>query len=105
MYLYANGFVWRVQYSRWYTLWYTPNSKWVSFSGAQAVLQEWFFYSQHDDDDDNHDDHDDHDDHDGDNAAADCDDDQQWNCFFTNQLEYNPLPWTKLSWSRDEKHV
>jgi hypothetical protein len=35
------------------------------------------FYSQHDDDDDNHDDHDDHDDHDGDNAAADCDDDQQ----------------------------
>jgi len=34
------------------------------------------FYSQHDDDD-NHDDHDDHDDHDGDNAAADCDDDQQ----------------------------
>ena len=62
------------------------------------------FYSQHDDDD-NHDDHDDHDDHDGDNAAADCDDDQQWNCFFTNQLEYNPLPWTKLSWSRDEKHV
>ena len=57
------------------------------------------FYSQHDDDDDDDDDnHDDHDDHDGDNAAADCDDDQQWNCFFTNQLEYNPLPWTKLSY-------
>ena len=54
-----------------------PQFQMSEFQWGTGCVTGVVFYSQHDDDDDDDDNHDDHDDHDGDNAAADCDDDQQ----------------------------